>query len=62
MSGNVVVDDAVDVRNVQTSGRHVGRQQHRARLGLELVQRSETFVLDREDGGQMRSNNRVERL
>lgn len=45
MSGDVVVDDAVDVRDVQSSGRHVGRQQHRPRLGLELVQRSETLVL-----------------
>lgn len=47
MSGDVVVDDAVHVRDVQTSGGHVSRQQHRTRLGLELVQGSETFVLTR---------------
>lgn len=37
VSGDIVVDDAVDMRNVQTSGCHISRQQHRSRLGLELV-------------------------
>ena len=45
MSRDVIVDDTVYVWDVQSSGRHVGRQQHRARLGLELVQRSEAFIL-----------------
>lgn len=45
MSGDVVVDDAVNMGDVQASGRHVGRQQHGARLGLELVQSSETLIL-----------------
>lgn len=46
VGGDVVVDDAVHVRNIKPSGRHVGRQQHRSRLGLELVQRAEAFVLE----------------
>lgn len=45
MSRDVIVDDAVNMGDVQSSGRHVGRQQHGARLRLELVQSSETFIL-----------------
>lgn len=37
VSGDVVVDDAVHVRNVEPSGCHVSSKQHRARLGFELV-------------------------
>lgn len=45
VSGNVIIDDAVNVRNIQSSGRHISCQQHRARLGLELVQSPKTFIL-----------------
>lgn len=50
VSGDVVVDHAVDVRDVQTSGRHVGGQQDRPRLGLELVERAQTFILEDDEG------------
>lgn len=45
MCGDVEVDDAVDMWDVQPSGRHVRGQQDRAGLGLELVERAETLVL-----------------
>lgn len=45
MRRDVVVDDAVDVRDVQASGRHIRCQENGARLGLELVERAETFIL-----------------
>ncbi len=46
--GDVEVDDAVHMWDVQASRRHVCGQQDRARLGLELVKSSETLVLDTE--------------
>lgn len=48
MRGDVEVDDAVDVWDVQPAGRHVRGQQDRAGLGLELVESAETLVLKRE--------------
>lgn len=48
MCGDVEVDDAVDVWDVQPAGRHIRGQQDRAGLGLELVERAETLVLKAE--------------
>ena len=45
MRGDVVVDDDIHVRDVQTPGCHVGRQENRPGLGLELVQARQPLVL-----------------
>lgn len=37
MSGDVVVDDAVNMRDVESTGCNVSGQQHRAGFCLELV-------------------------
>lgn len=48
MCGDVKVDDAVDVWDVQPARRHICGQQDRAGLGLELVESAETLVLKAE--------------
>ncbi len=45
VSGYVKVDDHVHVRNVEASAGHVCREQNRACLRLELVQRAQSFGL-----------------
>ena len=42
---DVEVDDNINMRDVQTSGSDICGDQNRSGFGLELVQRSETFVL-----------------
>lgn len=45
MSGDVIVDHAVNVRDIESTRCHISGQQHGAGLRLEFVQSSQTLIL-----------------
>ena len=46
VAGNVKVNDDVDMRDVETAARHVGRDEDRALLGLEFVERAKALRIE----------------